>query len=86
MNRMGIGAKVRVYKAGEMNRHAGLLGFKEVGIGDGFGSGQVASAHFGIGSVEEVDVSVIFPDGTTVILRDLDPDRQLTVEELPPGF
>ncbi len=81
-NRMGIGAKVRVYKAGELNRKAGLLGFQEIGTGYGFGSGQTARTHFGVGSAEAVDVSIVFPSGSVTDVRGVQTNRQLTVDEV----
>jgi|SRR5919109_4476323 hypothetical protein len=73
MNRMGIGAKVQVYKAG-------------VGIGYGFGSGQPASAHFGIGNARVVDMLVRFPDGSEKSLRGVETDTKLIVDQSRSGF
>ena len=81
MNRMGIGTKVRVYQAGELNREAGLLGFQEIGTGYGFGSGQTARPHFGVGRAKLVDVSIIFPNGSIAHVRRVETDRQLIVDE-----
>jgi len=80
MNRMGIGAKVRVYKAGELGRPGGLLGLQEIGTGYGFASAQVPVAHFGLGSEASVDVAIAFPDGSGTVIRDVGTDRRLTVE------
>jgi hypothetical protein len=81
INRMGIGAKVYVYKTGELHRDAGLLGFQEIGTGFGFGSGQAAGAHFGTGRAHVVDVLVRFPDGSEKSLHGVDTDTQLIVEQ-----
>lgn len=54
-NRMGIGAKVHVFKAGTKHE---VLGSREITIGQGFCSGQEAIAHFGLGKEESVDVIV----------------------------
>ncbi len=81
MNRMGIGAKVRVYKSGELNREAGLLGIQEIGTGYGFGSGQAPVAHFGMASTEVVDVVIRFPDGSESAMKDIHTGRQLTIEQ-----
>ena len=79
-NRMGIGAKVRVYRAGELNRDGGLLGLQEIGTGYGFSSGQVPIAHFGLGNQATVDVAIAFPDGSRTVVKDVQADRRLTVE------
>ena len=77
LNRMGIGAKVRVYTAGGLNRDAELLGFQEIGTGYGFGSGQAPVAHFGLGSVAIVDVAIALPDGSTRVLQNVPADQRL---------
>ena len=75
VNQMGIGAKVRVYKAG--NRGGGLLGFREIGIGHGFAGGQAPIAHFGLGDRTEVDVAVVFPGGASTVHRNVRADTRL---------
>ncbi|RPI54168.1 MAG: CRTAC1 family protein, partial [Acidobacteria bacterium] len=80
MNRMGIGSKVRVYRAGTLNREVGLLGSREMGTGYGFASAQPAVAHFGLGSEASVDVQVVFPDGTTTARRGVAANQRLVVE------
>jgi hypothetical protein len=77
-NRMGIGAKVRVYKAGALDRPSGLLGFQEIGTGHGYASGQPAVAHFGLGREAVVEVAITFPDGSRSVLTDVATDRRLT--------
>ena len=79
MNRMGIGAGVRVYKRGDLSP-AGLLGAQEIGTGFGFASGQASIAHFGVGNELAVDVQVIFHDGTRTLLENLGTDQRVTVE------
>jgi hypothetical protein len=61
VNRMGIGAKVKVYPAGKLG--TSLLGCREITAGYGFCSGQEAVAHFGLGKEESVDIEVILPHG-----------------------
>jgi hypothetical protein len=80
-NRMGIGAKVRVYEAGERNRAAGLLRFQEIGTALGFGSGQAPVAHFGLGTRIAADVAVEFPGGASSIVRNVRAGQRLTVSE-----
>ncbi len=79
-NRMGIGAKVSVYKAGESNRQASLLGTQEIGTGYGFSSGQAAIAHFGLGKETRVDVRVEFADGSAESLDSVRSNQRVTIE------
>jgi len=69
VNRMGIGAKVRVYAAGKVGRADALLGYQEIHISHGFCTGQEAVAHFGLGSVSACDVEVTLPHGKGVLRR-----------------
>ena len=63
VNRMGIGAVVRVYEAGKLGQAAAVLGTREICVGYGYGSGQEAIAHFGLGKTDQCDVEVILPHG-----------------------
>ncbi len=75
INRMGIGAQVRVFSGGE------LLGFQEVTTGYGYASGQEAICHFGLGSAEAVDVEVRLPSGQTVRQAAVAANQRLMIEE-----
>jgi len=82
MNRMGIGAKVSVFEAGGLGKPAALLGFREIGIADGFCTGHEASAHFGLGDVDRCDVQVVLPFGRgTIRQTDVAADRVIQVAE-----
>ncbi len=82
MNRMGIGAKVSVFEAGRVGKPEALLGFREIGIGDGFCTGHEASAHFGLGDAARCDVEVVLPFGKgTVRQADVAADRVIQVAE-----
>jgi hypothetical protein len=82
VNRMGVGAKVRVYRAGRMGEPAALLGYQEIGISEGFCTGGEAVAHVGLGDTERVDVEVVLPHGKGVLRRrDVPADRTLVVTE-----
>jgi enediyne biosynthesis protein E4 len=63
LNRQGIGARIKLYKAGQLGDPTALLGCKEMAIGFGYVSGQPAIAHFGLGEKEVVDVEVTLPHG-----------------------
>lgn len=80
MNRMGIGAQVKIYRAGQQKRTQ-LLGFQEITIGYGYASGQPALAHFGLGDVEAVDVAVKLPTGKTLWRREQKVNQRITVTE-----
>ncbi len=75
MNRMGIGAQVRVSAGGK------LIGFQEISTGYGYASGQRAYAHFGLGDEKSVSVEVRLPNGKKILKDGVDADRLLTVEE-----
>jgi len=77
MNRMGIGAQVKIYRAGTKI----LLGFQEVTTGYGYASGQVAYCHFGLNDVEAVDVEARFPDGRTIVRAAVMAKQRLTIAE-----
>jgi hypothetical protein len=81
VNRMGIGAKVRLYAAGQLGAATALLGSREIAIGYGWCSGQEAVAHFGLGSVSAVDLEVTLPHGKgKIVRRGLRADQRLTVK------
>jgi hypothetical protein len=63
VNRMGVGARVALYRPGSMGQPAGLIGCREIAAGYGYASGQPAIAHFGLGELESVDVEVTLPHG-----------------------
>jgi hypothetical protein len=75
MNRMGIGAQVKVLAGGN------LLGFQEISTGYGYASGQRAYAHFGLGDEARVNVEIKLPNGKKIVKENVDADQLLTVEE-----
>jgi hypothetical protein len=81
MNRMGIGAQVRIYKAGRIGKADALLGFQEVGTAYGYASGQPAVCHFGLGEEKSVDVRVTLPGGKVIERARVTADQVLIVEE-----
>lgn len=81
INRMGIGAKVRVYLAGKVGQAGALLGYQQIGTGFGFCSGQEAVAHFGLGEVTRCDVEVTLPHNRGVIRKvDVNADQVLLLQ------
>ncbi len=81
LNRMGIGARVRLYRAGQPHEAANLLGTQEIATGFGYASGQPAQAHFGLGEVTRVDVQVTLPGGDLVVKKDVATNRAVVIEE-----
>jgi hypothetical protein len=80
VNRMGIGAKVKVYPAGKLGDATALSGCREIAAGYGYASGQAAVAHFGLGTQERADVEVTLPHGKgTVVRQDVKADQRLTI-------
>jgi hypothetical protein len=70
INRMGIGAKVKVYPAGAIGQADKLVGFAEIGTGFGFCSSQEAVAHFGLGELTSCDLEITLPHGRGVIRKE----------------
>jgi hypothetical protein len=74
-NRMGIGAKV------ELRSNGRLIGFREIGIAGGYSGSGVAIAHFGLGDVEVVEISVRMPAGGEVKMTDVKANQMVVVKE-----
>jgi hypothetical protein len=81
MNRMGLGAQTRIYRAGKLGDASGLLGFQEMNIGFGYASGQAAVSHFGLGDAATVDLAVRLPQGTVINRVGVKADQLLIVDE-----
>ncbi len=81
MNRMGIGAQVKIFKPGQSGKPDALLGFQEISIGYGYASGQAALAHFGLGDTATVDVEVRLPNAKTLTRAGITADQLLTIAE-----
>jgi hypothetical protein len=69
VNRMGIGAKVKIFPAGKLGDASALLGCRDIATGYGYASGQPAEAHFGLGKESAVDVAVVLPHGKGTLSR-----------------
>ena len=66
-NRFGVGARVSLYAAGQAGSPDALLGVQLIELGNGYCSGQTATAHFGLGGRRQVDVVVQMPCGGPAI-------------------
>jgi enediyne biosynthesis protein E4 len=78
LNRMGVGATVRVYRAGRAGDPTHLLGRGDITLGNGYSVGEEALAHFGLGTESPVDVVVRW-QGRTETLENVVVNRYLTV-------
>ena len=56
-----IGGKVFVYESGHLGESDRLVGFREINPSRGFRQYVPPIAHFGIGTLEKVDLEVVFP-------------------------
>jgi len=81
MNRMGIGAQVKIFPAGKLGDTKSLLGFQEITTGYGYASGQPALAHFGLADAATVDVEVKLPDGKLKKLPGVKANQSLRLAE-----
>lgn len=80
-NRMGIGSQIKVYRAGQLGKADGLLGFQELTTDYGYASGQEAVCHFGLGDEEQVDLMITLPDGKQLEKPGIAANQRLTIEE-----
>jgi len=60
-NRNGIGAKVEIYKAGQLGQKSELLGTSIISVSNGYASGYEAIAHFGLPDTKTVDIRITMP-------------------------
>lgn len=81
VNRIGIGSKVTVYRAGHLGESNSRLGTQEITIGYGYASGQPAECHFGLGDAASVDVEVVFPDGERIEKHGVASNQRLVVNQ-----
>ncbi len=61
LNRNGIGAKVEIFKAGNLGKKESRLGTYIISISNGYASGYEAVAHFGLPNDKAVDIRVTMP-------------------------
>jgi hypothetical protein len=75
-NRMGIGAQIRI------TTEDGNSQWNEVTTAVGYASSSDSRVHFGLGSNARIkEMEIRWPSGIKQVLKDLDADRVLTVEE-----
>ncbi|MGI9014220.1 MAG: CRTAC1 family protein [Phycisphaerales bacterium] len=79
-NRDGIGATVRLYTPGHAGDPAHLIARSDITSGNGYSSGEVPLAHFGLGDVPAVDM-VITWQGKTITRKAVEANQYLTIAE-----
>jgi hypothetical protein len=81
-NRSGIGAKISVYRSGHLGEKEHLVGYREVGAGDGVFTSNPLIQHFGLSSEETYDLRVFFPVSETIVdQRNVAVSQTIVVEE-----
>ncbi len=61
MNRMGVGAQVRVYAGGKVGDKSALLGYQTITLNGGYSCGRPALVHFGLGKRTTCDLEITLP-------------------------
>jgi enediyne biosynthesis protein E4 len=80
VNRMGVGSRVNLYRAGAAGEPGAFLGCREIATGYGYASSQEAVAHFGLGEHTQCDVEVILPHGHgRIVRRNVQADQRITI-------
>lgn len=81
VNRMGVGSRINIYRAGKTHDASSLLGSQEISIGFGYASGHQAMAHFGLGKEKAVDIQVILPNGKGIVWeKNVKANRRINIE------
>ncbi len=60
LNRMGIGATIRLYQPGRVGDPDALLGRADITLGNGYSCGEPASGHFGLADHTACDIEIIW--------------------------
>ncbi len=82
INRMGIGARIRVYQSGKAGNASALLGHDEIDITQGYCTGTEAVCHFGLGTATSCDVEVVLPFGKgRIVQQGVDVDQRIIVRQ-----
>jgi hypothetical protein len=76
-----FGARIFVYRAGELDDPAALISWREVRSQDGYLSQSDPAVTIGTGDREKVDVRVVFPNGGSTTIRDLATAQSIAIRE-----
>lgn len=77
-----IGTVVSVWPAGSLGEPSELIGVREIVVSQGYTSGNLPIAHFGLGDHDSVDIRAVLPDGTTHTATHVQADQHV---RLPGG-
>jgi len=77
----GVGAVVSVYESASAGDPTALIGRREIIVSEGYTSGVLPYAHFGLGDRTEVDVVVRLPSGQTIQLPGVAANQHLRLPE-----
>jgi enediyne biosynthesis protein E4 len=81
VNSMGVGSRIKIYRAGKLGEASALLGCQDISVGYGYASGHAAIAHFGLGKEKSVDVEVILPNGKgKLIQKNVKSNQRITLK------
>jgi len=84
INRMGIGAKIKLYPPGALGRPDKLIGCQQIAISQGFCSGHQAITHFGLAHLTKCDIEITLPfNKATIRRKNVQANRLLIIEEPP---
>ena len=74
LNTSGVGARIEI-------TDGAMTQVREIRCGSNYASQNPAEAHFGLGAVQSVDVSVYWPDGSQSDLIGVAADQLLTISQ-----
>lgn len=81
INKMGVGSRIKIYRAGKAGEISSLIGCQDISVGYGYASGQVANAHFGLGKETRVDIEVILPHNKgTIVRKAVEANQKLVIQ------
>lgn len=82
MNRMGVGAQVRVFATGKAGDRSALVGFQEITVNGGYSGSRSALAHLGLGAVKICDLEITFPSrAAAIVQRGVRANQSLLIRE-----
>ncbi len=80
-NRDGVGTRISLYRQSESEGVSGLIGFREIGVSQGYLSAGEPAAHFGIDPQANYRAEIRFPSGKLVVRNNLTTGQRLVVNE-----
>ena len=74
-----IGAQLSLYRAGQLDEPAGLIGYRVVQASTGYCSQDPAVQHFGVDPESTFDLRVDFSDGSSRTVNGIEPSQVLAI-------